>query len=139
MDITRIIFCLTYVASMALTADAMPARVADDDIRQVHASTSEGYRLNFAQNGANATVLKLAVSRPDGSPVNDAQVVIALIDRQGRQQLTRATAEGNGYRVDTGPLATELCRIEAEVITDGLLLTDHFRIDPTTCADGGNS
>jgi hypothetical protein len=132
MQISRIILCIAYVASMALTADAMPARVADDDSREIHASTSEGYRLRFALDGSNPTALKLAVSRTDGSPVKDAQVVITLIDRQGRQHLTRAGAGENDYRVDTNALAAKLCRVEAEVITDGHLLTSHFRIDPTT-------
>ncbi|WP_432822179.1 hypothetical protein [Trichloromonas sp.] len=132
MQISRIILCIAYVASMALTADAMPARMADDDSREIHASTSEGYRLSYALAGTNETSLNLAVRHPDGSLVKNAQVVVTLIDRQGRHRLTRARVENNGYRVDTGPHAAELCRVETEIITGGQLLTDHFLINPTT-------
>lgn len=128
MQITRILLCLTCVANMALPAEAMPDHATDDDNHQIHASTSEGYRLSFAYAGANASALRLSVSRSDGSAVKDAQVVIALIDHRGRQHRARAAAEHGGYRIDTAPLAAELCRVEAEIITDGQLLTDHFHI-----------
>jgi len=131
MPITKILLCLACVANMALPAEAMPDPTTDDN-QQLHTSTSEGYQLSFARDGANASILKLAIRHPDGSAVDDAQVVIALIDGQGRHQLARAAADRDGYRIDTGTLAAELCRVEAEVITDGQLLTDHFRIVPTT-------
>lgn len=131
MHITRTFFlCLACVANMVLPADAMSDRAADDDHRQLHASISEGYRLSFSL--ADASILKLSVNHPEGFPVNDAQVVITLIDRQGRHHPTRAAAEADGYRVDAGPHAATLCQVEAEVITGGHLLTDHFSIALTT-------
>jgi hypothetical protein len=132
MQITRIFLCLACIANMALPAQAMPEQTTDDDIRQLHVSISDGYRLNFALEETSSTALKLTIHRSDGSLVKNAQVVIALIDHEDRHHLARADAGRDGYRVDTGPLAAELCRVEAEIITDGQLLTDHFRIDPTT-------
>lgn len=127
MHITRNIFlCLACVANMALPADAMSDHVLDNENRQLHTSTSEGYRLRFALTGASA--LTLAVTRSDGTPANDAQVVITLIDGQGRQYPVRAVAAEDGYRIEPLPLAAPLCEVEAEVITGGELLTDHFHI-----------
>lgn len=129
MRIIRAFFlCLACIANMALPADAMPGRNTDDETIQVHDSDTDGYRLNFALSGPNASILKLAVNRPDGSPVNDAQVVIALIDRQGRQYLTRAAANADGYQVSAAHSSWDIYRIEAEVITGGQLLTDHFHV-----------
>lgn len=132
MQISRIILSIAYVASMTLSADAMPARVADDGSLEIHSSMSEGYRLRFFLTETNDSSLKLTINHPDGSPVSDAQVVIALIDPKGRNHQSRATAIEDGYLVATDSFASELCRVEAEVITGGQLLTTHFHINPTT-------
>jgi len=119
---------LACLANMILPVDAMPDRNIDEDIAPIHDADTEGYQFNYVFSGPGVATLKLAVNRPDGSPVTDAQVVMALIDQQGRHYLTRAVTDADGYRVDTASVGNDLSRIEAEVVTGGRLLTDHFQL-----------
>ena len=67
------------------------------------------------------------LSDPDGKIVKNAQVVTTIVDQNGVQQMRRAKPLKGGYLVNTVYLTPGQCRLEAEVVVDGWLLTDEFQ------------
>jgi hypothetical protein len=70
--------------------------------------------------------LVMFISNPDGKIVKDAQVVTTIIDQNGGQVMRRARPLKGGYLIDTAHLTPGPYRLEAEIVTNGCLLTDEF-------------
>jgi len=66
------------------------------------------------------------VSDSTGKIVQDAQVITTVIGPAGSQLMNRACPFRSGYLVFTNHLLPGRCRIEAEVVIDGMLLTKEF-------------
>jgi len=66
------------------------------------------------------------VSDPTGKIVKNAQVVTTIVGANGRQTMCRALPFRSGYLVPTAHLSPGRYLIEAEIATDGWLLTDMF-------------
>jgi hypothetical protein len=66
------------------------------------------------------------ISGPSGEIVRDAQVVTTMITADGCQVMRRALPFRGGYLIATGNLLPGSYLLEAEVVTNGWLLTHMF-------------
>lgn len=66
------------------------------------------------------------VSGPTGKIVKDAQVVTTIIAANGDQMMCRALPFRSGYLIPTSQLSPGRYLLEAEIVTNGWLLTDMF-------------
>jgi hypothetical protein len=129
------------VTAMALPASALanPGNELDDNIEEatVQQEQSDDYNLafvtgdfglQFAVTGPNLALgaMVMFVSDPRGKIVKDAQVVTTVIDCAGRQLMQRAQPMKGGYLIDTMQMPPGHYRLEAEIVTNGRLLTDEF-------------
>lgn len=80
-------------------------------------------RDNMSDQGGN---LMMFMTNPDKKMVKDAQVVVTLISQTGVQTMLRASPYKGGYFIQTDSLCPGPHRLEAEIITDGWLLTDQI-------------
>jgi hypothetical protein len=79
--------------------------------------------------GKPINFLLLYVSGPDGKIIKDAQVITTIIDQHGNQQANRARPYKYGYTVAVDQLLVGQYRVEAEIITNGQLLTEEFKFN----------
>ena len=73
-----------------------------------------------------AESLVIFIADPYGKIVKDAQVVTTIVGPRGSQLMRRAHPYKGGYVINTQALASGKYRLEAEIITNGSLLTDEF-------------
>lgn len=86
-----------------------------------------GLSLDRSELEDQAGSLIVFITNPEGKIVKDAQVVTTIIGRDGSQIMKRARSSKGGYVIDTAFLDTGPYRLEAEIITNGWLLTDEIR------------
>jgi hypothetical protein len=138
----QILFSIFFATTISLPADAMvtPNGEGDDvtDEQTTNSIESDSYQLAFImgdfglhQTSAGVTSRfespVIFVSDPAGKIVKDAQVVTTIIDTNGRHMMCLAHPFKSGYLLPTHHLLPGRYRVEAEVITNGSLLTDEFR------------
>ena len=73
-----------------------------------------------------AESLIIFVADPLGKIVKDAQVVTTIVGPHGDQLMRRAHPYKGGYVINTKALTPGMYRVEAEIATNGWLLTDEF-------------
>jgi len=142
----QILFSIFFATTISLPADAMlnPNEDMDDSIDEQTTNSVEAadYQLAFimgdfgihqaiADGTSRAESSVIFVSDPAGEIVKDAQVVATIIDTDGRQMMSLAHPFKSGYLLPTYHLLPGRYRVEAEVITNGLLLTDEFSLVKT--------
>ena len=88
-----------------------------------------GLQLVSMEAGQPIGTLLLFLSDTNGNIVKDAQVITTIIDQQGSQQSSRALPFKGGYMIAINHLPTGQYRVEAEVVTNGQLLTEEFRFN----------
>lgn len=129
------------VTAMTLPASAManPVNEFDDNIDDatIQQDPSDDYKLafvtgdfglQFAVTGPNQPLgaMVMFISDSKGKIVKDAQVVTTVIDCVGHQLMQRALPMKGGFLIDTMQLPPGQYRLEAEIVTNGQLLTDEF-------------
>jgi len=132
---------LFFVSTMVLPADAAVnlAEEYDDPGGEsaVEPSTPDKYQMAFLtgdfgliyagpEDTKHPESLVMFINKPDGDIIKDAQVVTTIIDQSGSQVMRRALPFKGGFLVFTDYLQPGPYRLEAEIIADGLLLTDEF-------------
>ena len=73
-----------------------------------------------------AESLIIFIADPYGKIVKDAQVVTTIVGPHDSQLMRRAHPYKGGYVINTKALTPGMYRLEAEIITNGSLLTDEF-------------
>jgi hypothetical protein len=130
-----------FVTTMALPAGAL-ANTAEEvkdsaEEQAVQSPEADDYHLAFLSGDFGLqfartrmadqfATLVMFISNPDGKIVKDAQVVTTIIDQNGGQVMRRARPLKGGYLIDTAHLTPGPYRLEAEIVTNGCLLTDEF-------------
>jgi hypothetical protein len=130
-----------FVTTMALPADALTNSTEElrdaseeqavepvivDDYHVAFLSGDFGLQFSRIPMTDQFATMLMFISNPGGKVVKDAQVVTTIIDQNGAQLMRRARPLKGGYLIDTAYLAPGPYRLEAEIITDGQLLTDEF-------------
>jgi len=111
-------------------ADRSPAK--DDKGKDFHLAfmTADfGLQLVSMEAGQPIGTLLLFLSDTNGNIIKDAQVITTIIDQQGSQQSSRALPFKGGYMIAINRLPIGQYRVEAEVVTNGQLLTEEFRFN----------
>ena len=140
------LFSIFFVTSMALPADALENSVEEpkdtseeqaiepvmaDDYHVAFLSGDFGLQFSRIPMTDQFATMVMFISNPDGKVVKGAQVVTTIIDQNGTQMMRRARPLKGGYLIDTAHLAPGPYRLEAEIITNGQLLTDEFLFQKT--------
>jgi len=132
------IFLASTISSPVDTLASPVDEMSDTNEEQVgHTSEGDNYQLSLVvgdfgllqertTTAHHADPPMIFVSSPNGKIVKDAQVVTTIIDANGRQTMCRALPFRSGYLVPTAHLFPGRYRIEAEIVTNGWLLTDMF-------------
>ncbi len=130
-----------FVTTMAVPADALVnsaenlketseehavQSVSADDYHVAFLSGDFGLQFSRMPMTDQFATMLMFISNPDGKVVKDAQVVTTCIDQNGAQLMRRARPLKSGYLIDTAHLTPGPYRLEAEIITNGQLLTDEF-------------
>lgn len=132
---------LALTVSSPIEALANPAlesagALEEEEVRTIEAG-AEGYTMMFLRSDfglgtdmANTTdqagSVVMFVTNADKKIVKNAQVVVTLVSKAGEQTMFRARPYKGGYFIQTNGLEPGRYRLEAEVISDGWLLTDQF-------------
>lgn len=137
----QVLFSIFFATTISLPADALvnPNDEVDDaiDEQAMNSVDTDSYKLAFItgdfglhQISAGETMRSespvIFVSDPMGKIVKDAQVVTTIIDKNGRQLMCLAHPFKSGYLLPTYHLFPGRYRVEAEIITNGALLTEEF-------------
>ncbi|MBN1956757.1 MAG: hypothetical protein JXQ81_06955 [Desulfuromonadales bacterium] len=146
-NIVRIICSLIFATSVSLPADVSATEIDETESEgqeiAAEAALADQYQLSLVvgehgllsqhENGLNFSDSPLIfVSDPRGKIVKDAQVVTTLVAVDGNRTNTRrAWPFRGGYLVPTHDLAAGRYFVEAEIVTDGRLLTDLFVLEKT--------
>lgn len=135
---------ILFATAIASPSDALPTPaqdLCDSTEEQIgQPSVADNYHLRLImgdfgiQPHENTTTHQdsspmLFVSSPAGKIVKDAQVVMTIIAPDGQQRMCRALPFRSGYLVPTWQLAPGHYLLEAEIVTDGYLLTDLFSFE----------
>ena len=105
--------------------------VRDDDYHVAFLSGDFGLQFTRTPMTDQFATMVMFISDPDGKVVKGAHVVTTIIDQNGAQLMRRARPLKGGYLIDTAHLAPGPYRLEAEIITNGQLLTDEFLFQKT--------
>lgn len=109
------------------TKDEQTVSVSEVDNYHVALVTGDfGLRLSASDKKNSQGPPLLFVSDATGKNIKDAQVVTTIIDSRGRQMMSQALPLFGGYLLLTNHLAPGRYRVEAEIVTNGWLLTDEF-------------
>ena len=138
----RALCSLFFVTTMVLPADAAVNNPADepddpggelavepsspDNFQMAFFSGDFGQSISGVKKASQPQNLFMFINTPGGEIVRDARVVTTIIDQNGRQEMRRAAPYRGGFLVSTDHLQPGAYRLEAEIITDGWLLTDEF-------------
>lgn len=137
----QVLCSIFFATTISLPADALttPVEDLDDDVESCSAQHADSDNYHFAlvsgdfglqPSGANTGKLSnppmLFISDPIGKLIADAQVITTIIEPNGRQMMNRAWPFKNGYLLATSYLPPGRYQIEAEIITNGRLLTNAF-------------
>lgn len=140
-NILKALFSLLFALSMATPAPALARTDQELDERSeervTHSLDAGDYTLAFvkgdfklsvdrAEVADQADALLVFITNPHGKLVRDAQVVTTIIGPGQAPVMDRARAYKGGYLINTAALTPGRYRLEAEIITDGWLLTDQF-------------
>jgi len=138
----QVLCSLFFATTMTVPIDALANSVEDrtDAIeeRAVEQSPSDNYRfalipgdfglpLESRDRTPHSGSPQIFITDPSGKIVTNAQVVTTIIGADGEQFMNRAYPFKSGYLVFTNHLLPGRYRIEAEVVTDGMLLTREFQ------------
>ena len=111
-------------------ADQSPAKAdKGKDFHLAFMTADFGLQLVSTEAGQPIGTLLLFLSDTNGNIIKDAQVITTIIDQQGSQQSSRALPFKGGYMIAINHLPTGQYRVEAEVVTNGQLLTEEFRFN----------
>jgi hypothetical protein len=139
--IIQVLCSIFFATTLSLPVDALanPVEELDDDLESCTAqhAESDSYHLALVtgdfglQLASTATAHRsdhpiLFISDPAGKIVTDAQVITTIIEPNGVQTMNRAWPVRSGYLLSTNHLSSGRYLIEAEIITNGCLLTDTF-------------
>ena len=142
----KALFSVLFATIMVLPIEALanPVQEFDEIIeeREAQPSESDNYSLTFLKGDFSSQLartdtkgqpeyLVIFISDSDRQIVKNAQVVTTIIDQNGSQRMCRARAFKGGYLIDTGQLMPGQYRVEAEIVTNGWLLTDEFNLRQT--------
>ena len=142
----KALFSVLFATTMVLPVEALanPVQEFDEIVEECEAqpSESDNYSLTFLKGDFSSQLAKIDtkdqpeylvifISDPDRKIVKNAQVVTTIIDQNGSQMMRRARAFKGGYLIDTGQLTSGQYRVEAEIVTNGWLLTDEFNLQQT--------
>ena len=137
----QILCSIFFATTISLPAEALanPAEDINDNADEQVAPASEsdmyhqalvmgdfGFQFSSMQTAHNFGLPMIFINDPNGKMVKDAQVVTTIIDPDGRQLMNRAWPFKGGYLVSATELPPGQYRLEAEIITNGRLLTDEF-------------
>ncbi|SEA46553.1 hypothetical protein SAMN05660420_02167 [Desulfuromusa kysingii] len=138
----QVLFSIFFATTISLPAEALatPTEEIDDTVGEqtaTKASEPENYYLRFIMGNfgtqfltedstPNAESPMLFVSDSMGKIVKNAHVVATIIAPDGRQMMGIAQPFRSGYLLPTHHLMPGRYRVEAEVVTNGWLLTDEF-------------
>ncbi len=119
--------------ALAATFQEFEEPVEEQEIK----SDYDGYNLTFLKADLNLTLnrtdladddgtLVVFITNADGKIVKEAQVITTIIGSDQSQLTNRAQPYKGGYVINTKALSPGKYRLEAEIITEGLLVTDEF-------------
>jgi hypothetical protein len=144
-NIFRIICSLIFATSVTLPADVLATEIdeADPDGQEIAAESavSDQYQLSLVvgdfgllsqrENDLSFSDSPLIfVSDPTGKIIKNAQVVTTIVAVDGTcENMHRAWPFRGGYLVPTNDLPAGRYFVEAEIITDGRLITDLFTLE----------
>jgi hypothetical protein len=117
----------TTVQEVEETVDERETKVFDCEEYSLIFLTGD-FELSLSRSNVvdQAGSLVLFLTNPDGKIIKDAQVVTTIVGQNGSQIMHRARPFKNAYLIDTGQLMPDRYRLEAEIVTNGRLLTDEF-------------
>lgn len=98
-----------------------------DDYRLTFLDANFELTLDRSDLSDQAGSLMVFITSPDGKIVKDAQVVTTIIANDGNQIMARAQPFKGAFLIDTESLASGQYLLEAEIITNGCLLTEEFK------------
>ena len=111
--------------------DSMEERVAEyaasDNYRFALISGDFGLPLESKDKAFHSGSPQIVITDPSGKIVTSALVVTTIIGEDGEWFMNRAIPYKSGYLVFTNHLLPGRYRVEAEVVTDGMLLTREFQ------------
>ena len=137
----QVLCSIFFATTISLPADALATSVEefDDEIEGNTAQYSDpdsyhlalvtgDFGLQLAGNSAtrHSSTPMIFISDPAGRMVVDAQVVTTIIEPNGDQVMNRAWPFKSGYMLSTNYLPPGRYLVEAEIVTNGWLLTDAF-------------
>lgn len=144
-NIFRIICSLIFATSVTLPADVLATEIdeAEGEGQEIaaEAAMSDQYQLSLVvgdfgllsqrENDLSFSDSPLIfVSDPAGKIVKNAQVVTTIVAADGsRKSMHRSWPFKGGYLIPTHGLAAGRYFVEAEIVTDGRLLTDLFILE----------
>lgn len=133
----QVLCSIFFATTISVPVDALanPVEEFDDDVKGSTAQYSESddynlalvtgdFGLQMASNNSNIPMI--FISDPTGKMVTNAQVITTIIEPNGTQMMNRAWPFKSGYLLSTNHLSPGRYRIEAEIVTNGWLLTDAF-------------
>ncbi len=117
----------TTVQEVEETIDEREAKAFDyEEYSLIFLTGDFGLSLSRSNVVDQAGSLVLFLTNPDGKIVKDAQVITTIVGQNGSQVMRRARPFKNAYLIDTGQLMPDRYRLEAEIVTNGWLLTEEF-------------
>lgn len=137
----QVLCSVFFATTMSLPVDALANSVEDrtDTMEEQMAEPSEpdsyhlvlvagdfGLQPIHSEKPAQFGLPLIYITDPMGKMVKNAQIVTTIISPDGDQLMNRAIPFRGGYIVFTNHLLAGRYRVEAEVVTDGLLLTREF-------------
>jgi hypothetical protein len=138
----QVLCSLFFATTMTVPVDALANSIEDrtdaTEERAVEPATSDNYHLALVSgdfglplastdSGSHTGSPLIFITDPAGKIVKNALVVTTLVGEDGEQLMNRACPFKSGYLVFTNHLMPGRYRVEAEVVTDGMLLTREFQ------------
>lgn len=141
-NILKTFFTLFFALTMTTPAEVLanPAYETNDAIEEETHSTksaNEGHTIVFLRSdfglspdreniSDQAGSLVMFMTNPKRKIIKNAQVVVTIVSQSGDQFMSRALPYKGGYLIRTDSLDPGHYRLDAEIVTDGWLLTDQF-------------
>jgi len=140
-NLVNVLCSIFFATTLSLPAEALANPVEDlndtIDEQVVEHSAADCYHLALLTGDFGLQLVKTGstynsgppivfTSDPTGKIVKDAQVITTIIASSGDQIMLRAWPFKCGYLVATNHLSPGRYRVEAEIVTEGRILTDEF-------------